>query len=176
MIERFLAVSGSAVIRMALVGLVGLGLQTTILNELRPYDVCLQSMLLLSACAGLAKGSETGAIAGFAFGYMYDMVLTSPLGLSGVVFAATGYVAGTANNFVHESTWWSRMIIGPVACMLGSFVMPVALEMVGIEGSLTGSVFRVAAVVGISSAMFTEPGVRVCRWALGVSKESMAVV
>lgn len=176
MIERLLAVSASAAIRVFLVGLVFLGLQTTILNDLRPFGVCLQAMLLLSACAGLAKGSETGAIAGFAFGYMYDMVLISPLGLSGVVFAAVGYLAGTANNFVHESTWWSRMIIGPVACMAGALVLPVALEMVGIEGSLTTSVFRVVAVVGVSSAVFTEPVARVCRWALGGSKEPVGVI
>lgn len=176
MIERLLAVSASAAIRVFLVGLLGLGVQTTILNDLRPFGVCLQSMLLLSACAGLAKGSETGAIAGFAFGYMYDMVLISPLGLSGVVFAAVGYLAGTANNFVHESTWWSRMIIGPVACMAGALVLPVALEMVGIEGSLTTAVFRVVAVVGISSAVFTEPVARVCRWALGGSKEPVGVI
>lgn len=176
MIDRLLAVSASAVIRMTLVGLVGLGLQTTILNDLRPFDVCLQSMLLLSACTGLARGSETGAIAGFVFGYMYDMVLISPFGISAVVFAAVGYLAGTANNFVHESTWWSRMVIGPVACVAGAMVMPVALEMVGIEGSLTTAVFRVAAVVGVSSVVFTEPCVRVCRWALGGAKESTAVI
>lgn len=176
MIERLLALSGSAAIRMFLVGLLGLGVQTTILADLRPFGVCLQSMLLLSACSGLAKGSETGAIAGFALGYMYDMMLNSPLGISGVVFAAAGYVAGTANNFVHESTWWSRMLIGPVACMLGALAMPVALAMVGIEGALTTAVFRVAAVVGVSSALFTEPCVRICHWALDGSKDKLAAI
>lgn len=167
MLERVIAVAESAYLRLTLVGLLFLGLQTTLLNELRPFGVCLQSMLLLSVGAGLAKGSETGAIVGFMMGLMYDMELTTPLGVTGVVFAATGYLAGIADTFVHESTWWSRTLIGTAAGMVGMVLMPLALSMVGVEGALTTKVFVIVVVVGGFNAVFSEAAVRICRWAFG---------
>lgn len=167
MLERAIIVAENAYFRMFLVGLPFLGLQTTVLNELRPFDVCLQSMLLLSVAAGLTKGSETGAIVGFMMGLMYDMELTTPLGVTAVVFATTGYLAGIADTFVHESTWWSRTLIGTVASMGAMVMMPVALSMVGVEGALTSKVLVIVLVVGAVNALFSEAAVRICRWAFG---------
>lgn len=171
MLERIIAATENAYFRLFLVGLPFLGLQTTLLNELRPFDVCLQSMLLLAVAAGLARGSETGAIVGFMMGLMYDMELTTPMGVTAVVFAATGYLAGIADSFVHESTWWSRTIIGTVAGMVGMVLMPVALAMVGVEGALTPEVFVVVVVVGVFNAVFSEATVRICRWAFSAGAQ-----
>lgn len=171
--ERLVAVAESAYVRLFLLGLVLLGLQTTLLNDMRPFGVCLQVMLLMSASAGLAKGSEMGAIVGFMMGFMYDMVLTTPLGLSAVVFAAVGYVSGFANSFVHESTWWTRMLLGSVASMLGMFFMPIALSVVGIEGAFTSHVVIVMVVVGVSNALLSEMGVRACGWAMNAQSRVM---
>jgi rod shape-determining protein MreD len=166
-LDRVLVVAENAYFRLFMVGLVFLGLQTTILNELRPFDVCLQSMLLLSVAAGLAKGSEIGAIVGFMMGLMYDMELTTPLGVTAVVFAAAGYLAGIADVFVHESTWWSRTLIGTAASMAGMVMMPVALSMVGVEGALTSRVYVIVIVVGVFNAVLSEVAVKICRWAFG---------
>ena len=95
------------------------------------------------------------------------MELTTPLGVTGVVFAATGYFAGFAGVFVHESTWWSRTLIGTVAGMAGMVMMPVALTMVGVEGALTSKIVVIVLVVGVFNALFSEAAVRICRWAFG---------
>ena len=63
MIERFLVVAENRYTRLVLLGLLFLSLQTTIFNEMRPLGVSMEVMLLLAASTGLAKGSETGAIA-----------------------------------------------------------------------------------------------------------------
>lgn len=164
--DRLLDVMQNRYVRLFLVALVVLGLQTTIFNDMRPFGVCLQIMLLLAASSGLARGSETGAIAGFMVGLMYDMVLPTPMGVGAVVFAATGYLAGYVHSFVHEPTWWSRMVLAAGASAVGMILLPMALTVVGVEGVLTLRVIGIAFIVALFNAVFSLPLERICRWAL----------
>ena len=166
MIERILMVAENKYTRLVLVGLLFLSLQTTIVNEMRPFGVCLQVMLLLAASCGLAKGSSGGAIAGFIVGLLYDLVLTTPLGLCAAVFSLVAYMAGYAHSFVHESTWWSRSLVASVASAAGMIVLPFAFTVTGAEGVLTLHIFTVALVVAVFNAVFSVPVEMLCRWAL----------
>ncbi len=166
MIDGFIAFAENKYTRLVLVGLVFLSLQTTIFNEMRPFDVSLQVMLLLAASCGLAKGSSGGAIAGFVVGLLYDFVLTTPLGLCAAVFSLVAYMAGYAHSFVHESTWWSRSLVSSVASATGMIVLPFAFTVTGAEGVLTLHVFTVAIVVAVFNAVFSVPVEMLCRWAL----------
>jgi len=133
--------------------------------------VCLQVMLLLSTSSGLARGSEIGAIAGFIVGLMYDLVLSTPLGLGAVVFALVGYVAGITNTFVHKPTWWTKMLLAGAASGLGMLLMPLALTIVGREGVMNRHILLVAIVVGVTNAAATVPAVRLCGWVLAEPSE-----
>ena len=164
--ERLVTIAENRWFRLVLVGLVVLGLQTTIFNEMRPFGVSIQVMVLLAAASGLARGSEVGAIAGFIVGLLYDLVLTTPLGLGAAVFAFVGFAAGYAHKFVHAPTWWMKMALASVASALGMFLMPVMLEITGTEGALTTQVFVIAAVVALFNALFSIPAQWICRWAL----------
>lgn len=166
MIDRIIVFAENKYTRLVLVGLLFLALQTTIFNEMRPFDVCLQVMLLLAASCGLAKGSTGGAIAGFIVGLLYDFVLTTPLGLCAAVFALVAYMAGYAHSFVHESTWWSRSLVASVASAVGMIVLPFAFTVTGAEGVLTFHIFTVAIVVAVFNAAFSVPVEMLCRWAL----------
>ncbi|MEY3745164.1 MAG: hypothetical protein RL430_1336 [Actinomycetota bacterium] len=166
MIDRLVDLAENRYFRLFLVGLVVLSFQTTILNDMRPFGVCLQVMLLLAASSGLARGSETGAAAGFMIGLMYDMVLTTPMGVGAAVFAAVGYLAGYAHRFVHEPNWWSQMVLAAGASAVGTILMPIALTVVGVEGVLTFRVIGIAFVVALFNAAFSLPFERICRWAL----------
>lgn len=164
--NRLIDIASRAATKWFLVSLVVLALQTTLFNDLRPFGVSLEVMLLVAASSGLARGSEVGAIAGFAAGLMYDLVLTTPLGICAVVFAAVGYIAGFANSFVHEPTWWSRMLLAALSSTVGMFMMPFALTVVGIDGVIGLKIFTIAAVVGITNGLLSYPMERMCRWAL----------
>jgi rod shape-determining protein MreD len=123
-------------------------------------------MVLLAAASGLARGSEAGAIAGFIIGLLYDMVLTTPMGLCAAVFAVIGYVAGLAHSFVHEPTWWSRMLLGAFASAVGMILLPAAFTMTGTDGLFTTQIFTVVLVVAVFNALLSVPAVWICRWAL----------
>jgi rod shape-determining protein MreD len=166
MIDRLVAFSEAKYTRLVLVGLIFLALQTTLFNEMRPFGVCLQVMVLLAAASGLARGSEAGAIAGFIVGLLYDMVLTTPMGLCAAVFAVIGYLAGFAHSFVHESTWWSRMILGAAASGMGMILLPVAFAITGTDGLFTTHIFVVVIVVAAFNGLLSVPVELICRWAL----------
>lgn len=166
MIERLIVVAEARYTRLILLGLLFLSLQTTIFNEMRPFGVCLQVMLLLAASSGLAKGSQTGAIAGFIIGLLYDMVLTTPLGLCAAVFATVGYLAGFVHTFVHESTWWSRMLAALGVSAIGMILLPVAFTITGADGVLTSHVFVVALTVAVFNAALSLPVEWLCNWAI----------
>ena len=74
MSERLLRIMGSRWTRLVLVSLVLLGLQTTVLNDMRPFSVMIPVMLLFAVTAGTLYGSEIGAISGLIIGVMYDCV------------------------------------------------------------------------------------------------------
>ena len=166
MIEKILIFAENRYARLVLIGLMFLALQTTVFNDMRPFGVCLQVMILLAVSAGLARGSDTGAIAGFIIGLLYDMVLTTPMGLCAAVFAVVGYLAGVGQSLVYEPTWWTRMLLGSVASAIGMILLPIAFTLTGATGILNLHVLFVALVVGVFNAVLSIPTERLCRWAL----------
>jgi rod shape-determining protein MreD len=166
MMDRVLVIAENRYIRLVLMGLLFLSLQTTIFNEMRPFGVSMEVMLLLAAATGLAKGSETGAIAGFIVGLLYDMVLTTPLGLCAVVFSVVAYLAGLAHTFVHEPTWWSRILTVTATSAIGMILMPMAFTVTGAEGVFTTDLFEVVIIVACFNAAFAIPVVWLCNWTL----------
>jgi rod shape-determining protein MreD len=166
MIERVLLFAENRYARLILIALLFLALQTTVFNDMRPFGVCLQVMLLLAASAGLARGSDTGAIAGFIVGLLYDMVLATPMGLCAAVFATVGYLAGLGQSLVYAPTWWSRMLLASAASAIGMVLLPIASTVTGATGILNMHVLFVALIVGLFNGALSIPVERLCRWAL----------
>ncbi len=161
---------GSRWTRLVLVSLILLGLQTTVFNDMRPFNVMIPVMLLFAVASGSLYGSEIGAISGLIIGVMYDCVLTTPLGLASLVFGAAAYVAGLLPFFIREPTWWTRAITIGIVGAAGELVFPLAQSMVGLSGRFQPHVVVVmtfVAVVGMIVAPLLLP---VCRWTL---KESL---
>lgn len=164
--KRFFAIIESPVTRTFLLGLVVLSFQTTLFNTLRPFGVVLQVMLLFACVSGVVAGSETGAVAGFMFGLMYDMVLTAPLGLSAVVFGFAGYMAGGVNAFVHEARWWVKIVAVVLSTGVAVLLYPAASLVVGVDGLLGSRVATVALACCGFNALLAVPAARIAKWAL----------
>ena len=166
MSARLLRVLASRWTRLVLVASVLLGLQTTLLNDMRPFGVMTQVMVLFAACAGVVYGAEIGAIAGLVIGLMYDCVLTTPLGLASLVLGATALVAGVFPYFVRESSWWNKAIAVGLASAVGEILFPVSQAMVGLGGWVQWRVLLVALIVGIMNLFLAPLLLPVTRWTL----------
>ena len=166
MILRLIAFVSNRWTRLVLVTLLLLGIQTTLLNEMRPFGVMVQAMLLLVAASGVVYGSEVGAIAGFVVGLMYDGVLATPLGLSGLVLGVTGALAGTLLYFLREPTWWSRVLAVGAVSVVGELLFPLFQALIGYEGWLQPRAIRVAFVVGVFNLLLAPLAIGLSRWTL----------
>ena len=167
---RFIRFISSRWTRLVLVASVVLGLQTTLFNDLRPFGVMAQVMVLFAACAGVIYGAEIGAVAGLIVGLMYDCVLTTPLGLASLVLGATALVAGAFPYFVRESSWWNKAIAVAVASAFGEILFPVAQALVGLGGWVQWRVIGVALIVALLNLFLAPLLIPVVRWTL---KESL---
>ena len=84
----------AAVVRLALLGLLGGILQLTAVSKITVFGVPADLSPLLVASVGFIAGSIPGAVFGFCLGLLIDISLFQTLGVSSLVFTAVGYGAG----------------------------------------------------------------------------------
>ncbi len=82
------------VVRLAVVLLVAVLIQTAVAPHLRLLGANPDFALIAVVCVALVKGSETGAVFGFLTGMLTAIALMEPFGLSAFVFVLIGYFAG----------------------------------------------------------------------------------
>ena len=160
-------------IRLVMVGLPLLALQTTLLTEMRVADIVVQVMLLMAVAGGVAGGPERGALVGFTAGLLFDLVLTTPLGLTAFVYGVAGFLAGYINSLTADHPWWLSAIVVGVASALGTIAYPVVALMIGIDTVVGLDVFRVALVVSAVNTVLAIPMMPVMRWCLRIRRDAM---
>jgi rod shape-determining protein MreD len=152
--------------RAALVAVVALVLQISVVADLRIAGAIGDLMLVVVVAAALTGGPDRGAAYGFALGVLYDLVLDTPFGLSALTYALVGYSVGLIGAaLMRTSGWW------PVAIAAGAGVVQAALYTS--LGNLIGVAYPLGAVPGIAVAMAATgavlivPALRVMWWVHG---------
>jgi rod shape-determining protein MreD len=82
------------VVRIILIGLLGVLLQLSFFSQVELFHVSPDILPALVVCLALLGGSLTGAVAGFSIGFFVDCLLVEALGVSSLVLLGVGYVAG----------------------------------------------------------------------------------
>lgn len=161
-------------LRLPLMLLAALLLQTSVLVRLRVFGVMPDFMLLIAVAAGITAGPTRGAGLGFATGMVIDLFLPTPLGLSALVFTLVGYGVGVANTGVIRSAWYIPMLTAGAGSMAGVVLYAVAGSMLGAR-MLTGHLVTIAVVVGVSNAVLAPVAVRLVGWSLGSMRTSASL-
>jgi rod shape-determining protein MreD len=159
-------VSMRSVVRVALVALLLLLVQSTVILSIRIGGIHPDLVWLLPITAGLLAGPETGAVVGFWSGLAFDLVLPTPFGLSALVGCILGYSIGAATAAVDRRAVWLR----PVAALLGSVVADMLFAVLGAifgqQQMVQIDFLALFLVVAVSSLIFVLPVSRLMRWAL----------
>lgn len=121
-------------------------------------------MVLVAVVAGLVAGPDRGAILGFASGLAFDVVLTTPLGLSALVYTVVAYGVGTLSGGMVRSSRW----LVPAVAFVGSAVAMLLYALVGavvgvatLEGPPLAAIVVYVAVV---NAALSPLAARAVRW------------
>jgi rod shape-determining protein MreD len=91
-------------LRLAFVAFVALIVQLSVVNRVTFGGVTADALVVVAVAAGLLGGPERGAAVGFGLGLVWDLLLSTPLGLTALVYTVVGYVAGlVAANLIRDS-------------------------------------------------------------------------
>jgi rod shape-determining protein MreD len=99
--------------RLALIAILGVLLQLSFFSRVDLLHTSPDILPALVISLGLLGGSMTGAVSGFAIGFLVDCLLVAPLGGSSLVLLAAGYLAG----LFRERFEIHSALVPPLLCM-----------------------------------------------------------
>ncbi len=134
-------------------------LQTTLFTHLQIDGVAPDIGLVAVLAVAYEDGADTGAIFGFIMGLAIDLFLTTPLGLSALSFAVTGYAVGVFQHGVVRTTPWLAPILGGIGGLFGGLVFITAGAIVGQPGFLSFDSLRIVIIASIYDAVIAPAGV-----------------
>lgn len=153
--------------RAALVVLAAVVLQVCLFAHTPVFGVTPDVILLVAIGIALAGGPERGAFAGFVGGLLFDVTVTTPFGLSALVYASAGYLVGGLQHAVLGSTWWTPLAVAGIASAAATLAY-------GVLGALTGNLdwlsvhtVAVALLVGVLNTVLAVVALPFCRWSQG---------
>ena len=103
------------IIRIALLSLVAVLVQETVISKISIFGVDADITPLVVMSIGLLCGSMTGAVTGFFIGLMVDTVLVQTLGVTSLLYITIGYWAGRLRELRDPAHG-----LVPVACGAGA--------------------------------------------------------
>jgi rod shape-determining protein MreD len=158
-------------LKVSIVLLVGILLQTSFGADLRVSNIAPDFMLLLAVCAGYVGGPDEGAVVGFAAGLLSDLFLQdTPFGLSALAACLAGFASGwTRTNFLRIRLWLVPAIAA-AGTALGVVLFVVIGYLVG-EAQLIAPgkrwLVEVVVIEATYAALFAWPAAGLMYWALG---------
>lgn len=147
--------------RLALVLLVTLVVQVVLISPLSIAGARGNLVLLVAIAAALETDAERGAVAGFASGLAFDMLLDTPMGLSALTGALVGWVVGTAKDSVLRDAAVIQLGLVALASALGTLLYAGLAVVFGVTVE-PGDLPAIVAVIAVVNVVFSRP----MRWAL----------
>lgn len=155
--------------------LVVLVLQLTVALDIRVGGAHPDLILGLAVAAGLAGGTERGAIIGFFSGLALDLFLPTPFGLSALVGIVVGVAAGQLLAAgVDRTTWFFVPGVAALGSAIGVIMFAVLGAVLGQPDTLTVGLGAAVGVVAVVNGALGFAMVRACNWAFGLDTAGSA--
>jgi rod shape-determining protein MreD len=154
--------------RLLLVLVTALIVQVGVVTQLRPFGVMGDVMLLVAVAAAVAGGPDRGAMVGFAAGIAYDLLLTTPFGLSALAYCLIAYGVGSLQTGAAavRSTRWLPAVTVAVGSAAGVALYAILGAVVGQESMVSPRLPTIMAVVAAVNLLLAVPVVGLLRWAM----------
>jgi rod shape-determining protein MreD len=152
-------------VKLPLVIFAALLVQLSVVNRIELWGVSGDVLVVVAIAGGFVAGPERGAAIGFATGLAIDLLLSTPLGLTALVFTVVGYVAGMVSvNLIRSSRLTLFALVALSApTAVGAWVVIGALF--GQTYLLEAPVATIALVVTIVALIATPVVTPALRWA-----------
>lgn len=156
-----------AALRLIIVYLVALLLQLTFFSEVRVAGVAPELPALVAILAGLLAGPRQGSMIAFGAGLMWDVYLSTPLGLAAAAFAVVAYaLGGITEDLFHDTRIQTMaMVFAGTAATVTAYAL--LGEVVGQRGLVDERLLRVVLIASGLNAGLSLVAAPAMRWALG---------
>lgn len=158
----------TSVPRLALVLLTTLVVQAGMVAQIEAFGAMPDLMVLVAVAAAVVAGPQRGAVVGFAAGIAYDLLLTTPFGLTALAYCLIAYGVGLVHEgaaVLRAARWVSAVTVG-VGSALGVALYALLGAVVGQESMVSGDLPAIMAVVGVVNLVLGMPAVALLRWAM----------
>ena len=166
--RRLLA--GSSVImtglRLIIVYLLALLLQLTFFSQVRVAGVAPELPALVAILAGLFAGPRRGSVIAFLAGLMWDVYLSTPLGLAAASFVIVAYTLGGITEDLFHDTRLQTLLLVFVGTAAMVTVYALLGEVVGQRGLIDDRLPRVVLIASGLNAMLSLVAAPAVRWAV----------
>jgi rod shape-determining protein MreD len=140
-------------IRLGFVVVICVVLQTTLFTHLRIDGVAPEVGLVAVLAVAYYDGAESGAWFGFVMGLAIDLFLTTPLGLSGLSYAITGYAVGVFQSGMVRRPPAIAPLLGGIGGFFGGLVFLSVGAVIGQEGFLSLASLKTVAIAALYDAL-----------------------
>ena len=147
----------NAVIRLALLGLVGGILQLAAVSQLTVFGVPADLSPLLVAAVGLLGGSIAGAVFGFSLGLFLDTTLMQTLGVTSLVLTCIGYGAGRLRELRDPAHSLIPVAVGAVATALFVLGFAILQFLLGVDAPISLLFLRHAILAILLNSLLALP-------------------
>ena len=154
-------------LRLIVVFLIALLLQLTVFAEVRVAGVAPELPALVAILAGLFAGARRGVMIAFWAGLMWDVYLSTPLGLAAAAFAIVAYTLGSITEDLFHDTRTQTLVMvfaGTAATVTAYAVLG---EVVGQRGLIDDRLPRVVLIASTFNAVLSLVAAPAMRWAVG---------
>jgi rod shape-determining protein MreD len=158
--------SRAAVIRLALLGLIGGIVQLTTVSQISIFGQPADLTPLLVASVGLLAGSIPGAIFGFGLGLFMDTALMQTLGVESLVYAAVGYGAGRVRELRDPAHGLAPLAVGAAATAAAAVGFAVLQFLLGVDAPVSLLLVRQILMTIVLNTLLALPVYGLCRRAL----------
>ncbi|MBD30100.1 MAG: rod shape-determining protein MreD [Acidimicrobiaceae bacterium] len=142
-------------VKEVLVLIVLLILQLELFASIRLFGVMPEIMLGAAVAAGWHGGPTDGAVIGFLSGFLVDLYLASPMGLSALTYALIGYLIGMISELIAEDVERIvRTVISLVGIVLGLVTFVLFGELIAEPNLYNKNFGKILVVGGLYTGLF----------------------
>jgi len=156
-------ISGPAIARLALLGLVTSILQLTAASQVSIFGVPMDLSPLIVASVGFLAGSVPGAVFGFCFGLFADTALMQTLGVTSLVLTAVGYGAGRVRELRDPAHGLAPLAVGAVATAVSAVGFAVLQFLLGVDAPVSFMLVREILMTIVLNTILALPVYAICR-------------
>jgi rod shape-determining protein MreD len=158
-------VSWNTRLRLVLLVLTTVILQTTLVPDLRFFGVAPDLGLVATIGVAYRMGPERGALYGFANGLVLDLFLQTPFGLSALAFAVVAYGVGILQAGLSHELRFAAPLLSGIGGLVGSTIFVVVAALAGEDQVLATRTLWILPVAAVYDALLGLVLFPAARWA-----------